>query len=116
MFAPIAYFMLQPTYLCFESDTSEWYQCTSEVFCEDSSIKYVVDYTDRMSFYNWIVQYNLECASESQLQIITSAFFFGYLLFAYHISRAGDTLSRKWTFLISQYVILASLAIITWSS
>lgn len=80
---PMGFYELQPQYECLYENQLEWTKCVNTDFCQnlmfdsdpknatgyvldsDRIPKYRVDWDDKASLYNWVEQFDLECAPKN---------------------------------------------------
>ena len=71
--------------------------CTTDDFCNDDAGKYasyepVMELND--SYNNWIMRYDLHCASGAKIGMIGSSFFLGWALTLMILPRVSDIYGR----------------------
>ena len=76
----------------FESDPKN---ATGHVLDKDKLPKYKVNWDDNSSLYNWIEQYELQCAPKNEWGMFGSLFFVGVVVSAFIMPRLSDNYGRK---------------------
>ena len=97
-------------YFCTYEGSSESEICTPADFCSDPS---VTSYEPNMdladSYYNWILKFDLHCASKMKIGIIGSSPFIGWVTTLLWIPRLADVYGRYKIILIGNIVTLLAL-------
>ena len=97
-------------YFCTYEGSSEAQICTPADFCSDPT---VTSYEPNMdladSYYNWILKYDLHCASKMKIGIIGSVPFIGWVSTLLFIPRLADVYGRYKIILIGNIVQLLAL-------
>ena len=107
---PMGFYELQPTYKCLNED-AEWYECQSETFCQDPSIIFEIDHDSDSSLYNWVQQFDLQCAPKKKFGLFGSIFFAGVVIGSLILPRLSDIVGRKKLAILGNLVHLAAVFI-----
>ena len=97
-------------YFCTYEGSSESEICTPADFCSDptvTSFEPNMDLAD--SYYNWILKFDLLCASKMKIGIIGSSPFIGWVSTLLFIPRLADVYGRYKIILIGNIVQLLAL-------
>lgn len=94
----IALFELPPAYLCKYvdalDDTGE-FTCERDLFCDNPTVTWRVDWDQPRSLHNWVGPLDLHCASSLKIGILGTSFFsglaFGFIVFP----RYADIYGRR---------------------
>ena len=100
----LAVFELQPKYLCNNSAGYGWYECLPEVFCNDDTIEYKVDYSKPESINSLFNRIHLECESKQTIGLIGSIMFLGILIGSMFFLRLADLYGRKPFVLLGNFI------------
>lgn len=100
---PMSYFELMPHFECqMASDTVEmWRKCEPKDFCDMQAnkvrdgVKLRIDYSHEQSFYNWVTQYDMQCASKQDVAKFGSFFFVGIMIGSITLQSLSDRIGRK---------------------
>lgn len=106
---PMGFYELQPKYLCKFGD--EWTRCTNIDFCQNlqygidpknetggvltTQPEWRLDHSDPTTLYNWIEQFELQCAPKSDFGKFGSLFFIGVVISSFIFPRISDIYGRK---------------------
>ncbi|CDW81334.1 solute carrier family member 5 [Stylonychia lemnae] len=100
-------FLLQqpPKYECQDDFTLQWKSCNQSAFCSSENkpredVKYRVDYSVKESLDNWFTTLNLECLSDTEVDLFHHCFIIGLVIGTLVFPRVGDIAGRKKTYMI----------------
>mmetsp|Transcript_27305 Transcript_27305/g.36540 ORF Transcript_27305/g.36540 Transcript_27305/m.36540 type:complete len:190 (+) Transcript_27305:152-721(+) len=92
-------------YICESTAHDGSYSCQPEDFCNDPSVFSVKPNLELADSYdNWIISFNLQCASKADIGLIGSSFFIGWVTLIPLVSPLADKFGR-WKLLFAGTVM-----------
>ena len=92
----MAFYELKPQYECKDTQSAEWYPCQNDVFCEQDSIEWRVDYMNQTSLHNWVEEYDLHCTTSSfEIGLFGSLFFAAFVIGSLIFPPLSDCIGRR---------------------
>jgi MFS family permease len=77
----MAFFILDPIYLCFDKELLTFSHCPKSQACElsflPSNETWVVDYDSIYTLRNWITSLEMYCSSSFEVGLLGTSFFIG---------------------------------------
>ena len=95
----LAYFELQPKYLCRAVGSAadvEWEECEAEDFCgKENEIEYWVDEDSKYNLDNWVDQYDMTCAPGYKFGLFGSLYFTAVVIGSLFLTPLADKFGRR---------------------
>ena len=106
--------LLPEKYLCTYPGSTEAVSCTPDDFCgQDSTVvSWQADFTDPDAYYNWNQKLDLACRSPSEVGLLGSVQFGGWVITLLFVPRLSDIIGRKLLFMLGAILMLATYAVI----
>ena len=110
----LAYLQKVPQeYFCTYEGSEEPVKCKPEEFCNNPKVKsYEPNWDLDDTYDNWVMRFDLHCASKGEIGLITSAFFMGWVFTLTWMPRFSDIFGRQKVFIAGTFITFLSFSVL----